>query len=938
MTRRRWIPGAIAAAVVSAAVTAPAATAATTATVTVSGTVRDGSGQGWPLWSKVSVDGAPITTNSSPWDGRYQLQLDAGQTYTLRFQPMADGYPAVTRQVEVDSDGTAVDVDVPVDGAGCYAPGYRHKSVGVAERFDATTPPAGWTIEDPLGEGQVWRFDDPGKKGNHTGGRGGFAILDGEYFNIPFRQDTSLVSPVLDLTDVAEPSVGFLSDFTMWDYTEPSGIGEVDVSLDGGAAWETVWHLDTPRSGPDTVTVPIPQAAGHSNVRVRFRYREGELTAGRWWAIDDVYVGTRTCDPVPGGLVAGVLTDRNTGLPVVGGTVRGPGGASTASIATPTDDALAEGYYSLFVPQPGPSELTAGRAKYQSQTSTVTLTDKQSHRADFSLAASRIETVAASVTTEQELGKATTKTLTLRNTGTADATVGLTERPGGFDLLGDTDSAGAPVQRVEGTYSPYAEKAAGKRSAAPSMATATTGTAWTGAADLPMSIASSSAAAIDGRIYSVGGDSGITDALAETFRYDPATTSWSELARMPHPRQKPAVAVLDGRLHVTGGWGLSGFLGYPGDPEPAMDIYDPATNEWTSGPATPAPVAAAGTAALDGSMYVVGGCTGPEVCGTQAAYRYKPGATGWERLADYPEEVAWLNCGGIEGVLYCAGGMRPGPIVQVLSLKTAYSYDPGTNTWTRRADLPMELWASASTVADGKLLVSTGVTDGSRVATNQGFGYDPRTDSWSALPNATYASFRSAGACGFYKIGGATPYNIDTSFVEVLGGRTDCASDRDSAWLSAAPSSAITVRPGQETQVTVRFDAGAVSQPGTYTADLVIRGDTPYAPVDVNAEMLVNAPRRWGKLTGTVTGASCDGTVAPLPGATVWLHGRTDEFTIPTDADGRYIRWLDSANSPATVVVGLDGWTPQTTKIKLSGGRTTTLDVKIGRASCRERV
>jgi N-acetylneuraminic acid mutarotase len=708
---------------------------------------------------------------------------------------------------------------------------------------------------------------------------------------------------------------------------------EVDVSLDGGAAWETVWHLDTPRSGPDTVTVPIPHAAGHSNVRVRFRYREGDLTAGRWWAIDDVYVGTRTCDPVPGGLVSGVLTDRNTGLPLVGGTVHEPGGATATSIATPTDDALGDGFYSLFVPRTGASELTAGRAKYRSQTSTVTLTDRQLHRADFALAAGRIETV-ASMTARQDVGGVTTKTLTLRNTGTADATVGITERPGGFDLLGDTDSTGAAVQRVKGTYSPFAEKAAGKSSAATGMATATAGTAWTGAADYPMSVSSSSAAAVDGRIYSVGGSSGTNGALADTFRYDPATTSWSQLARMPHARQKPAVAVLDGKLHVTGGWGISEFLGYPGDPEPALDIYDPATNEWTSGPAAPAPVAAAGTATLDGSMYVVGGCTGPEVCGTQAAYRYTPGATGWERLADYPEEVAWLNCGAIEGVLYCAGGMRPGPIVQVISLKSTYSYDPGTNTWTRRADLPMELWASASTVADGKLLVSTGITNGSTTATNQGFGYDPRTDSWSALPNATYASFRSAGACGFYKIGGGTPYNSETSFVEVLGGRTDCAGDRDSAWLSAAPSSAITLRPGQTSQVTVRFDAGAVSQPGTYTADLVIRGDTPYAPAEVNAELLADAPRRWGKLTGTVTGASCDGTLAPLPGASVWVHGRTDDFTIPTDADGRYTRWLDSRNSPATVVVGLDGWTPQTTKVKLSGGRTTTLDVTLRPASC----
>ena len=85
-----------------------------------------------------------------------------------------------------------------------------------------------------IGNDQKWTFDDPGERGNNTGGTGGFAILDSDLYGYDFeyegRQDTELTSPVVDLTGVAEPAIGFNSDFTMWDYDKPSGIGEVGLS------------------------------------------------------------------------------------------------------------------------------------------------------------------------------------------------------------------------------------------------------------------------------------------------------------------------------------------------------------------------------------------------------------------------------------------------------------------------------------------------------------------------------------------------------------------------------------------------------------------------------------------------------------------------------------------------------------------------------------
>ena len=46
---------------------------------TVSGTVTDGSGQGWPIYAKITVQGTPASTYSDPYTGRYSLSLPAGR-------------------------------------------------------------------------------------------------------------------------------------------------------------------------------------------------------------------------------------------------------------------------------------------------------------------------------------------------------------------------------------------------------------------------------------------------------------------------------------------------------------------------------------------------------------------------------------------------------------------------------------------------------------------------------------------------------------------------------------------------------------------------------------------------------------------------------------------------------------------------------------------
>lgn len=912
MTRLTGVAGAAAVAALTVALT-PAMTAlpaAAAETMTINGAVTDASGQGWPMWAQVGVDGGP-STHTDPWTGRYTLELPAGQEHTVRVRSEYPGYPDVAVTVGA---GGAVDVGMRVDAGSCVAPGYAHRSTGLVEAFDAGSP-AGWTVVDHLGEGQAWHFDDPGQRGNLTGAREGFAIAESGLYGYVSRQDAELISPVVDLTGVTAPEIGFNSDLFVYEYDEPGGIADVDLSLDGGATWSTVWREIRQVRGPQQVVVSIPQAAGEPDARFRFRYHEGIYTASEWWQVDNVYLGNRTCDPRPGGLLAGRVTDRNTGDPVATATV-----ASTQDPDVSTRS-LADGHYWMFVPHAGEHPFAARQRRYQPFETTGTIATGRTARADFSLPAGRIS-VQGEVRADLDFGERATVRVTVRNTGYAAATVRLAERPGGHDMLTAQGPPAAAAERlIDGQFLPTRGGGAGPDQGAASV---TTGGPWSSLPDLPIEVADNSAAEHGGLIYSVGGRSGQSASITAGYAYDPATSTWRRIADLPSGRQKPIAAFLGGKLHVAGGWGPE----WNAPIVPGMDVYDPATDTWAAGPELPDPAAGAGTAVLDDQLYVVGGCIGDSVCGTSTVSRFDLATQRWERVADYPEPVAWVGCGAVEDILYCAGGSAG------RSTRATYAYDPGADTWTRRADLPIDLWAMGYTVAGGRLLVSGGVTNGTRTLTNQGFGYDPLTDTWSALPNSTHSLYRGGSACGFFKVGGANGGLGGTPFAEALPGLADCAAFRDSDWLSTGPTTPFTLAPGATVQVELRLDARRLTQPGSYTSAVLLRTDTPYGLGEIDVTMNVDPPRSWGLLTGTVTGTSCDGTDGPVAGATVWINARSGQHTVTTDADGGYARWLDAQPRTVEVIAGGGDWLPTATQVRLHAGAQAVQDFGLVAASC----
>ncbi|RZT79467.1 subtilisin family serine protease [Micromonospora violae] len=889
--------------------------------VTVSGRVTDGSGHGWPLYASIEVGGrpgGPVFTD--PITGKFSFTVPADTTYAVGTTVRYSGYRKVFSTVRVTDEAKTLNIKVPVDH-GCTAAGYSGSFSAPlvdTETFDAATVPAGWSVRDRT-TSPAWAFDDPGHRGNNTGGSGNFAVAD-SFRQGSEPQDSDLVSRTYDLSGTRAPYLRFNSDLLA---TSPEDMGDVDLSLDGGTTWQNVWHGDDYRTGPRQEVVPLEAAAGAANVTLRFRY-QGYY--GWWWGVDNVEVVDRVCVPTPAGLVVGFVTDKNTGSGLVGVSVASPAAPQQRAVteATPQDASIGDGFYWLTTSLTGTHAFEAAKRPYQAVAKDVTVVADKTTRANIALTAGRVTVNQSSIEMNQPYGGTRSTTVTVKNTGSAPATVEVLKRAGQLDAL--TAQKGTPLieQRVAGVTNSRTGVSAGSMA---SVSQPSGGDpAWSRIANTPAPIYDNAAVTFGGKVYSLGGQG----AERSLWRYDPDTNVWTALAEMPRGRIQPSAAVVDGKIYVLGGWSATGA------PIPTVDVYDPTAGTWSTlvGVLSPAPRAAAGTAVVGGRIVLVGGCVDSDCAESDDVLVFDPTSRTFSSGARYPVTVSFVSCGGIGNGVYCAGGTNG------QTLRSTYGYDPAVDAWTQLPDLPVEVWGAQTAVAGGALILSGGLSSDSTSVTNRTVAYDPGTRIWKQLPNAQVAAFRGAMACGLYKIGGVRPAGR-LSDAEHLGGFGGCDTV-DAPWLATTPA-AFTLAAGESKKITVTVTAApeaGISQPGTYRAEFGLLTDTPYPVPAVDVAVGVSVPADWGKIQGTVTGESCAGQRLPLA-ASVRLNlagtGGKTGYTVLADSQGRYVHWLPAGTYQA--VVSRDGWTSVAKRRTVEAGITLTYDVALAPATpCGSRL
>src|SRR5438105_7002063 len=165
---------------------------------------------------------------------------------------------------------------------------------------------------------------------------------------------------------------------------------------------------------------------------------------------------------------------------------------------------------------------------------------------------------------------------------------------------------------------------------------------------------------------------------------------WQSFTFMPSERQELATAVLNGKIYVIAG------LNAQRSSTDTVDVYNPATDTWTSAHPVPIPVNHNAAAVAAGKLYHFGG--------TQNLYVYDPVSDTWSEVAPpHYLHTGTAAVGVINDKIYVAGGTGPGQLQTELEV-----YDPASNTWTILVPMKVPRNHCAGGVINGKFYVAGG--------------------------------------------------------------------------------------------------------------------------------------------------------------------------------------------------------------------------------------
>lgn len=278
-------------------------------------------------------------------------------------------------------------------------------------------------------------------------------------------------------------------------------------------------------------------------------------------------------------------------------------------------------------------------------------------------------------------------------------------------------------------------------------------------------------------------------------------------------------------------------------------------------------------------VYAIGGRTGGygSLSRVQA---YNVATNTWSWKAEFPRALYALNGAGvINGKIYVSGGLGTNWSANGIISSQLYVYDPATNSWTRKRDMPSGGADGVTGVIRNKLYVVTtcyepgGESDyyfadcaeadwtGSKPPISYFFRYNPATDRWVTLPRP--GGMYHMGAVLYDKL-----YVTDGKTVEIYDPLTNLWTVRTSG--------------GQ-----VRLDAAAVAQ----AARLYLFGGRQFTPGV--GWLPVRSARVYNPATDTWT------TAAPLPNARngiaaarVFLDGRPRIEVIGGSLPGNNLQYV----------------------------------------------
>jgi N-acetylneuraminic acid mutarotase len=212
----------------------------------------------------------------------------------------------------------------------------------------------------------------------------------------------------------------------------------------------------------------------------------------------------------------------------------------------------------------------------------------------------------------------------------------------------------------------------------------------------------------NGKIYGFGGfvapESGPSGwkPINDAWEYDPVSDIWKALAPMPEKRGAAAAAAVNGKVYVVGGVELApgskdGVIrnapgAWPHHAVGTVEEYDIASNTWRKRSSMPTARDHLAVAAVNGKIYAIGGRLGSAFSGpsspTDVVEEYDPATDTWGNVkAKMPTPRSALAWGVYNGRIYVAGGEMQDRRMSA-AFRAVEAYDPARNEWFVMPSMP----------------------------------------------------------------------------------------------------------------------------------------------------------------------------------------------------------------------------------------------------------
>ena len=130
---------------------------------------------------------------------------------------------------------------------------------------------------------------------------------------------------------------------------------------------------------------------------------------------------------------------------------------------------------------------------------------------------------------------------------------------------------------------------------------------------------------------------------------------------------------------------------------------------------------------------------------SSGVYAYDPSSDSWAQKADLPEDISATSTAVLDGQLYVVGGCTTGNCAPTSS--QVYRYDPAGDSWTAVADYPEKVAFTACAGIAGEVVCAGGVNADTNASTAHAYAYDPGSDSWTQVADMP-ADLWAAAASG----------------------------------------------------------------------------------------------------------------------------------------------------------------------------------------------